>query len=495
MKILSDYRKEIVGYLNDNIGEIIDPSMFSKPGRARDFFALLNHRGTLERIGAAKYKVKKEIVANLCLKNIPSDTRDQMRSWFNKNIGVTMTTQDFTKPGLAANYFATLFERGDVERISWGKYKILKKIVKRKTNQKGKTKNKNVKDLSSIPAILNSDKEGLVMHQIQLAYNNLTPIAHQVNANYLYRLFAYGLKNGVLKHNGQNINVRKEIKGPIPKRVILTNPDISLDEWSKVVRAYRTHYQYKQTQTLNKKSTRPKVMNKTHSCRDIIDNFNEDRDNPNKQFIEDYFINVVKKQLKGELINCFIISGPDYYRHTTKLFDTIANHVMICELKPDIFDVIYKKAQICPSYINNKVSLANCNVDDISPTNCQYLDLDLMGTINNISNSISSQVDKQNNTKLKHLTFTSSIRNDGGKIKRVNVLKELLYKNFGLKIKEFQGDSKGLGKGIGLFNKTEKLNYCLKHIPTIKEYGRVKDIHIFSYQDKTPMLSVLVSYV
>ena len=123
-----------------------------------------------------------------------------------------------------------------------------------------------------------------------------------------------------------------------------------------------------------------------------------------------------------------------------------------------------------------------------------FIDLDLMSTLENIYSSVLKQIKFQNDTcnkrELKFVSFTSSIRNDGGSDKRFEILKDLLYESFKLKIDK-------LGKGIPMLYKPKPLNYCLQHIPIIKkdkDWGTAKYILITTYQDHSPMLSVLVVY-
>ena len=418
-------------------------------------------------------------------------SREIMRGMLNKKIGSIVSTKDFFNKTFAANYLVYLRDSGFVQRVSLGHYKILKKItLKKRGTKKGNTYNHRLKDLSTIPAILNSSKDGLVMRQIQTIYENITPKEKRVASLYLYRILKFAKEQGLVAENGVNKKMRRD-KGPYPTRVILTNPNITVEEWNQLVSEYRLWYQYKKENKVKRKSNPKTIMEKFKNSDSIIDSFDEDRDNPNKQFVEDYFINIVQKHLGKEHINCFTITGPDYFRHVIKLFNTIANKVIICELKPDVFDVIYRKAQVCPHYTNNKVSLLNCNVDDVVPLNCYYMDIDLMGNLDNISKSILKQIKNQdyscNKNRLKFMTFTTSTRNDGGIDNRLRALKNLLYEGFELKLESFQN-------GKSFDNSSKSLSFCLQHILDIKEFGRVKDLTVFTYQDCTQMMTVLVVY-
>lgn len=425
-------------------------------------------------------------------------TRQNIRDSINKMVGLTINVTDFYNKPVAANYLGSLCYSEHLERISRGEYKVLKKVILKKPGpRKGKRYNRNFKDLSVIPSILNSSKEGLTVSQIHRLYQRITNPEKQVNMLYLYRILGFGITNGVILENGFNEKERRSVRGPTPKRLILSNKNITIEEWESFISEFRLFYQYKKENKVRKKSSRKTIMEKFKNSQSIITNFDEDRDNLNKQFIEEYFIEKVQNHLDGNSINCFAITGPDYNRHVTKLFSTIANKVMICELKPDVFDIIYRKAQICPYYIDNKVSVLNCDVDDVSPINYHYIDVDLMRSLDNISKSVLRQIRQQDyscdKNSFKFITFTASIRHDGGVDNRLTILKNLLYKGFELKLDSFQ-NGEGFGTGIEVFNPSRKKNSCLLHISNIKEFGRVKDLYVFTYQDGSPMMSVLVIY-
>jgi len=239
------------------------------------------------------------------------------------------------------------------------------------------------------------------------------------------------------------------------------------------------------------------VAEKLEPSEVITTGFGEERENPNKQFVEDYFLKAIKKNLNGKSIPCFTLTGPDYNRHMKKLFNTIANTVVVAEVKKDVFDTIYNKAKICPHNIKNKVSLLNCNIDDVTATNCYFMDIDLMGNIvtiyNTVLNQIKIQSDSCNNNKLKHLSFTASRRNDKGENNRLKKLTKLLYEGFEARLDGFHGGA-GFGEGIKVVQHSTQLRTCKQHIPDITHYGRIKDLHVFTYQDGGPMMSLLITY-
>ncbi len=495
-------RSEIEKYLKDNNYDITKRMLWgSMPKIAKQIgisTLSLQHYLSVLRGTKKRYKYKRKYKAyetyeERKIGKIDAVSSKDIRGILNKKIGSIIYVKDFVQRTKVSSYLSKLYQSGYLDRIYTGEYKVLKKIVLKKRKGVKKENNYRLKDLSTLPAILNSSKDGLVMRQIQTIYENITPKEKQVNALYLYRILGFAKKQGLIENNGVNKKMRG-IKGPYPTRIKLTNPHITTEEWKQLVKKYRMWYQYKK-ENKNKRVSSPKtVMEKFKNSDSIIHNFDEDRDNQNKQFVEDYFFNIVQKHLGEERINCFAITGPDYFRHVTKLFNTIANKVTICELQPDIFDVIYRKAQVCPYYIDKKVSLYKGDVNDL-PWNCQYIDLDLMACIDSISETIVNQVNNQSRAcdGLKFITFTTSTRNDGGVDVRLSKLKNLLNDSFGLKLKGFQG-GEGFGEGVELFNKTQSLNFCLQRIPKIIDYGKVKDICIFTYIDHSPMMSVLLVY-
>jgi hypothetical protein len=383
-----------------------------------------------------------------------------------------------------ARYLSQLCKNGFLERISHGQYKILKKITIRKRG-KSKPKPRTIKDLNMILTILKSSKKGYIVDQIEEVYKRLTPPEQQIEKSYLDKLLTFGLKKGILKHDKKAPELRKGKRGPIPKRIVLENPNVTDDEWNQFIDTFRKLKRDKREKTSILKSKK------------IIESFDEHRDNKNKQFVENFFIDRIQENLGGQLIKCFTITGPDYHRHINKLFEKIAEKVIVCEINPHVFNVIYRKALTCPYYLDNRVSLLNCDLDDIDSFNCSYVDLDLMITISNIYNSVLRQIKNQeyscNETNLKSISFTASIRCDGGEIKRLELLKDLLYEAFELELEGFLGGT-GFGKGYEVNGKSEKLNFCHKHIPIINKYGSAKNVYVFTYQDHTPMISVLVVY-
>lgn len=498
MAILAKKRQDVRNYINKNIGDIVCIQDFSNPNIATTYLRGISHEGITERIKPGEYKILKKDPYTPPSRTVPAKNSKEMREYINQRVGKTISTKDFVKRNMASAFLCVYAEKGFVERVGWSKYKILKKIELKKVGpKKGIKLARLYKDVSTIPLILNSSDEGLVVSQIILMYNNITPTEKRVNSNYMYRLIGFARNNGVIKIIGENADIKTNNIGPNPKRLALVNPNITSKEWEEVVSQYRLFYQYKKENKLKKKPTEATVVDRFKDSKDIINAFNEDRVNLSKQFVEEHFINLVHKFSKGIRMNCFAITGPDYFRHTLKLFNRIANRLTICELNPAVFDTIYKKAQTCPFYIDGKVSLLNCNVDDISLFNAQYIDLDLMSSLGSIYDSVTKQVKNQDlncdSKNLKFISFTTSIRNDGGANSRLILLQKLLFDSFNMKLDGFQGSGE-FGDGIALFNGVENLKYCLKRMPEISKWGRVKGIYILTYQDYAPMLSALIVY-
>jgi hypothetical protein len=423
--------------------------------------------------------------------------RKEIREILNRMpLGSIIAVTSFPQKIYASGYFCDLEQNGFLERVSRGRYKTLKKIVlRRRGHLKGVRHLKTMKDLSVIPTIVKSDEKGLVMKQIFLLYKRLVPEKHQVNMNFLYRLFAFGIKEGIFENNGFNIEQKDHFRGPTPKRIVFKNSNLTIDKWNEFVDKYRLWYQYKKENKVNRISKCKTVINSSDNGHVIIKSFGEDRNNTNKKFVEEYFLNEIKKHLGGNKIDCFIISGPDYNRHVIKLFDTIANHVIICEKNQNVFSVIYKKAQICPYYINQKVSLINSDIKDVFPSNCLFVDLDLMSSLQTIEQLILNTIRYQDynySSNVKFISFTTSIRNDGGFPKRNDLLKSILNKGFNIVFDERNVDI--FNAKIPMSDKSTIGNFCIKHTPQIKDFGRAVDISIFTYEDTSPMLSVLISY-
>jgi hypothetical protein len=489
-------RNKIRDELNKRVGETVNYKDFQDLTRASSYLSRLqkDNKGYVEKVACGQYKILKKIENPVIIepdKLIKSDSRETLRNELNKRINEIVDTRQFTDCHLASNYFSVLSKRGFVERINRGQYKIIKKIkLKRRGAKKGTKRYENYKDLSMIPTILTSSNNGLGMSQIQNYYYELTPENRQVNKNYLYRLLKFGFDKGVIKIISKDKSLRTGTRGPIPKRWGLTNPNLTIEEWNDCVEEYRRFYQYQKDRKLNKVSPKT-IEQKFNNSSEIIDAF-EERDNPNKQMVEDYFLKVVEKYLDKNLIDCLIISGPDYNRHISKVFSKIANHVTICEKERDIFKSIYRKACICPFYLNNQVSLINADVHGFYKDNCRYIDLDLMATIRNIKPIILKQLKNQIKTcdEIKFFTFTVSLRNDGGEKIRIEQLKEILYESF-----EVTLDGLGMGDDIeNEFVESKKYGFCREFLPEVQDYHNVKELIVMEYKDTTPMISVLIVY-
>jgi len=429
------------------------------------------------------------------------NTMQDIRDALNKNVGSFITTKDFSKPVKVSNYLRTILENGYVERVSLGKYKVLKKItLKKKGFPKGTPcANAKWKDLNKLPAILNSSNQGLVLLEIEQAYKKITPVTKQVNRNYLYRFFRFAIKQGVVKHNGVNKLMRISDRGPSPKRLVLINKDITEEEWNQLAENYISWYSGKK-QTKSRRKKKQVSGSVGMKSIKIVNSFTQTRKNPNKEFVESHFLTTVKQYIyHGHKIDCLSVTGPDYDRHIEKLFATIANKVCIVERKKGVFKEIFNKASICPNYIAGNVDLIKADLMDVIVPGCQYVDLDLMcslqGQTRIISRYISTQLHYFLPDTIKFLTFTASIRNDGGPAKRFKVLQDI-FLNSGLNalLHGFQGDGE-FGDKIPMGNhKHSQLKFCYKHVPIMANPGRIIDTQVFTYQDTTPMLSILFVY-
>ena len=491
-------RKEIRKILNQNIGNIVSNQDFSRPYLLGGYIPVLMERGILKRVGRGQYEVlkkastpkRKQPVKSTRKRKIKTTPRSAMRKFLNKNVGSIVTTQDFAKPATAANYLCDLAEYQFVERIGFGKYKILKQIrLKARGLKKGvMPKICKLKDLSSIPAILNSSKEGLIVRQIEHKYKELTPVTDQVNRNYLYRFLGFAVKEGIVKHVGTNKELRKGNKGPWPKRLALVNKDITENEWNNFIARYIKWYSGKKETMSIKKN--PVIGNVGKISSKIIESFTHERDNPNKCYVESYFLNIVKHYIQDP-IDCMTVTGPDYNRHVNNLFSTIAKKITVVEHKHKVFNEIFNQACACPKYLNGDVDLVKKDVTNYI-SDSQYIDLDLMGSLQSlidiISNHFRNQIYLHDQDVYKFLTFTASIRSDGGPENRLNLLKHV-FANTGLNavLDGFHGEGEPVRDSC-------QLKFCLKHLPDISDNGRLIDSHIFTYQDTTPMLSVLIIY-
>ena len=96
---------------------------------------------------------------------------------------------------------------------------------------------------------------------------------------------------------------------------------------------------------------------------------------------------------------------------------------------------------------------------------------------------------------IKFLTFTVSTRNDGGPLERFKIL-QTVFQDTGLnaKLEGFRGNELFGNKFPMGSQEHTNLKFCYKHIPVFSNYGRIIDIQFFTYQDTSPMLSILFVY-
>lgn len=421
-------------------------------------------------------------------------TRSEIRKTLNKiQPGSIITCKIFnsTNKSYINNYLGILSQTGYLKRVFRGNYEIVKKIkLKRRGPKKGSPPPTTLKDLSTIPNILRSSESGLVAWEIYHAYQRITPPDKQVNIHYLYRLLKYAQIKEIIAYNGRNENLRKHRKGPAPKRVVLIKKDISDEEWDNFVNDYRLYYQYLKDHKVGRKYKPKTVVQKFNQCDSIVQNFGDDRHNPNKQYVEKFYIKKTKEYLGVKRVRCLVITGPCYDHHMKTLFSTIADKIFVCEIAPDVFDNIYRKSKICPYRLKQKVSLLNCDVNDIAVVDCRYADIDLMRTLRNNYSIISEQIKRQDmfcdKNKEKFITFTFTRRYDGYENSIVD-LKKLCWNRFGAEVES-------ITDGVHVRKQTKKLSSCKRHFVNMRENGRIQEIYVFTYQDDVPMMNILVIY-
>lgn len=228
----------------------------------------------------------------------------------------------------------------------------------------------------------------------------------------------------------------------------------------------------------------------------INDKFDpEKRKNHNKRFVEDFFLKIATNYISQT--RCLVITGPDYDRHITKLFDTIANEVYVCEYAPGIMRQIEDTASTCPHFQQGQIKFLNCPVQDIMVDKCQYIDLDLMATLINVRSVIAKHIKLQSFVVegIKVIIFSAGVRNDGQGLVRFKILHDLLSTSLNAKLMGFDGIPCGFGKGVILDGiKTGSGINCTKHVPNFKDSGRIIDFQYFNYADDCPMITAIIVY-
>lgn len=422
-------------------------------------------------------------------------TRTDVKKMFNNmELGSVVTSKSIpnvNNPSTITWLLRDLYKSGHIEKVDRGSYKLVKRISLKRKKGGGKRKNENLKDISMIPTILKYNKNGLVIKEIMRLYRNLTPEDDQVTMAYMRNLFGYAKRTGVITTNGEDDRFRRSKRGKAPLRYTLHDMELSDEAWNDVLCNFRMYMQGMNKRT-NKRKVKPKtVKEKFACCGPIVDHFRETRDNPNKIHTETFFINKVKERLGNERVKTFVVTGPDYFHHMDSIFKTITDKSIVCEIAPDIFDTIYKKAQICKYYVSKKVSLLNCDVDDIAPVNCRYTDIDLMKTIKVNYDLISNQIMRQDllcdAKKEKYFTFTCTRRRQDSFDVTLKYLKKLLKEHF-------QADLIALSEGKEVRSNQKSLRSCLQCKPYFNGKGKLLDFYLFKYQDKTPMFNALIVY-
>jgi len=173
--------------------------------------------------------------------NIPSK-RAEIRDIINNNVGSVLKISEFPNPYDATHYLKELHYDGNVKRVAYGKYLVIKKVfLKKEQSITGKRHwfKKSSKDFISILSVLKGSEEGLVLNQIKNLYNQLTPPHKQISRKYLYSLVNYGYKQGILKHNGVNPEFKTGRRGAAPIRIVLVNKDITVNQWEEFVKSFR----------------------------------------------------------------------------------------------------------------------------------------------------------------------------------------------------------------------------------------------------------------
>lgn len=427
-------------------------------------------------------------------RNMKKITRLDVKKYFNQ-IGVGSIVTSTSMPNVSnistvSWLIKDLKNSGHLMRVDRGKYQIVKRIPITRSKL-GPRKNKATKDLSMIPSILKYNKEGMTIKEVRRIYKNLTPIDDQVSMTYFRRLFAFGQKEDIIVRKGFDEKSRTSNRGVPPVLFGLSNPNLSDEEWKFIINKFRMWLQEKSERKYKKKRKSKTIKEKFSCCGTIIDHFKETRDNPNKIYTEEYFIDRVYKRLNGELVKSFVVTGPDYFHHMDSLFTTISNRTLVCEIAPDVFEIIFKKAKICQYFINKKVGLLNCDVDEIAPVNCRYTDIDLMKTLKVNYKIISQQLMRQDllceSNEEKYFTFTFTRRRHEDFSVTIDHLKKLLKDNL-------KADLLELSDGDEVRGDQGKLKSCRKCEARFSDKGRILEFHVFKYQDITPMMNVLISY-
>jgi len=216
---------------------------------------------------------------------------------------------------------------------------------------------------------------------------------------------------------------------------------------------------------------------------------------PAKELIESIFINASTQWLKHP--NCLIITGPNLKRHINSISPIMPRSLVVVEREEKYFKSILKQTKrfLYPPY---NLKLIFGDVKNIPTKGIEYLDLDLMATVDTSIDLICQKFIEQASSKKKHkaFIFTFSGRKTSSE-KIINAINKVLS-HINVEISGFDGFNNGFGWGTRcLPPRGIRSLHCNEHSPNIiKRSFKLRNLKCFRYSDThQPMVSVMIIYI
>jgi ferredoxin len=246
-------------------------------------------------------------------------------------------------------------------------------------------------------------------------------------------------------------------------------------------------------------------MKISQSTQSIYDN------RPNKDIVEKKMM-ITGRRILGygnKRVNCLTVCCDRYQLHVERLFKCFAKKVFIVERAEDKLKTINAAAKNCRFHKNGKVKIIPLDADEFTLNDCQFMDLDIDGTLGTSSKTIKKHALTQrndNNHSRKVFAFAFS-----GRYKTDLTFSELheILRIFDVFLTGFDGVPGGFGKGKSVpksvntssrskKNPDGKLRYCKKlgaDYTMLTKNVQIEEIIFHKYDDGMgPMGHIVISY-
>lgn len=229
---------------------------------------------------------------------------------------------------------------------------------------------------------------------------------------------------------------------------------------------------------------------------------------PNKDIIENYVVNLGRQYFQEDKVNCMTLTCDRYQMHVDRLFANFAKKVYVLERKTDKMEFIRDQASKCPYNLSGKVSLIPLDASEFTLNDCQFMDLDIGGSIANNISAIRNHAFRQHHRDKNINVFAFSFSSRGGPYENSETnftnLKSILHV-FDVELIGFDAVKGGFGKGVEMPGsvhenaiKGDKNRYCKKHTVNYKakyDSTQIYELVYFTYSDTSaPMGHMVITY-